>query len=114
MYAAMIATSADVGSCHPGPTGGAPIVWSPTIGIAVCPTTPMTTVARQAMMVNQTTHGFRRRVASEIAPSTGIDTATRSEEIPLPTATGVFFPTPRSDTSQTAKYNVAMFIEKIV
>src|SRR5690349_13906630 len=103
MNAAMIATSAGIGTCHPGAGGVAPIVWSPTIGIIVCPMTPIATVATQAITVNQTTHGLRRRVASEIAPSTGIDTATSSEEMPLPIATGVFFPTPRSDTSQTAK-----------
>jgi hypothetical protein len=63
--------------------------------------------------VNHTTHGLRLCVASEIAPNSGIDIAINADEIPFPSATMVLEAC-RSDTSHTAKYNVAMFIEKIV
>ena len=63
--------------------------------------------------MNPTTHGLRRRRESESAPSTGIDSATSSDATPLATAF-VVFDTPRSLTSHTAKYRLAMFIEKIV
>ena len=64
-------------------------------------------------MVNPTTHGFRRRRASDIAPSTGTDSTTRMDEMPLPTAYTVF-EARRSSMSQTEKYSVATFIEKMV
>jgi hypothetical protein len=65
------------------------------------------------MIVKPTTHGFRRRRASDNAPSTGTVATTSSEEMPLPTAYTVF-EAPRSAISQTEKYRVATFIEKMV
>jgi hypothetical protein len=63
--------------------------------------------------VNQTTHGFRRRRASEIAPSKGTDNTTRNDEIPFPNAYTVFDAC-KSAINHTEKYSVATFIEKIV
>jgi hypothetical protein len=68
----------------------------------VWPTIPIAAVAAQARTVNQTTQGFRRCVASDIAPNSGIETAIKADEIPLPRAT-IVFDAPRSDTSHTAK-----------
>jgi hypothetical protein len=48
-----------------------------------------------------------------MAPNTGIEKAIKADEIPLPKAT-IVFDAWRSETNQTAKYNVAIFIEKIV
>ena len=69
--------------------------------------------ATQDAMVNPTTHGFRRRRASEIAPSRGTERTTSSDEIPLPSAYTVL-EAPRSAMIQTEKYSVATFIEKMV
>jgi hypothetical protein len=65
------------------------------------------------MRVKPTTHGFRRWVASEIAPKTGIDTTTSAEAIPFTVAYSVL-ECPRSPTSHAAKYSVAIFIENTV
>jgi hypothetical protein len=73
----------------------------------------MRAVIATAISVNQTTQGFLRWVASEIAPKNGIDTTTSADEILLATAAMVF-DVPTSLTSHTAKKSVAMFIEKIV
>ena len=86
---------------------------SPINGSPVCPRTAMSTVHMQAITVNPTTHGFRRCVASEIAPKTGIETTTRAEAIPFTNAYYVL-ECPRSATSHAAKYSVAMFIENTV
>ena len=48
-----------------------------------------------------------------MAPNTGIEKAIKADEIPLSSAT-IVFDAWRSETNQTAKYNVAIFIEKIV
>src|ERR1044071_7601156 len=69
--------------------------------------------ARHEMSVNHTTHGFRRRRASEIAPRRGTDITTSNDEMPLPRAYTVFEAW-RSAISQTEKYSVATFIEKMV
>src|SRR5678816_543464 len=74
---------------------------------------PIAAQATQEAIVKPTTHGFRRRRASDTAPSTGTDTTTRMDEIPLPTAYTVFEAC-RSAMSQTEKYSVATFIEKMV
>ena len=66
-----------------------------------------------ARRVNPTTHGFLRWVASEIAPKTGIDSTTSTDEKLLATA-AIVFDAPMSSMSHTAKNSVAMFIEKIV
>src|SRR5881296_595212 len=73
----------------------------------------MAAVATHAAMVNPTTHHLRRRCASEMAPNTGIDSTTMTLATALATA-NVVLEAPRSSTSQTVKYNVATFIEKIV
>jgi hypothetical protein len=79
----------------------------------VYPTIPIAAHAAQDASVNPTTHHFRRRRASEIAPSTGIEMTTIALAIALATAKTVF-DEPRSFTSHTPKYIVAMFMEKIV
>ncbi len=63
--------------------------------------------------MNPTTHGLRRRRASESAPRKGIEITTSTDAIALAPAT-VMFDAPRSLTSHTAKYSEATFIEKIV
>ena len=63
--------------------------------------------------MNPTTHGLRRRRASETAPSTGTDNDERMDEMPFPTAYTVFDAC-RSAINQTEKYSVATFIEKMV
>src|SRR5665213_1494906 len=82
-------------------------------GMKCWPTAPMAAVETTATSVNPTTHGFRRLVTSDIAPSTGIEIMTRIDAIPFPSATSVLEPR-RSETIHTAKYSVAIFIEKIV
>src|SRR5829696_4031168 len=67
----------------------------------------------QQAMVNPITHGFRRPDTSEIAPNTGIDKATSADATAFAIPTIVFV-APRSVTNHTVKYNVAMFIEKMV
>ena len=60
-----------------------------------------------------TIHGLRRPRASEIAPSTGIESATSSDATPFATAYAEF-DAPRSEMSHTEKYSVATFIDQIV
>src|SRR5215475_5311082 len=74
---------------------------------------PIAAQATHAATVNPTTHGFRRRRASDRAPRTGIDRTTRIDAIALSSAYSVFVE-PRSSTSQAAKYSDATFMEKIV
>src|SRR4030095_6918463 len=57
--------------------------------------------------------GFRRRRASDSAPSTGIERTTRIDAIAFSVAYRVLVE-PRSSTSQAAKYSDATFMEKIV
>ena len=73
----------------------------------------MTTVMITEISVKPTTHGFRRCVASEIAPNNGMDRTTSTEETLLAIA-AIVFEAPTSLTSHTAKKSVAMFIEKMV
>src|SRR5687768_14155082 len=82
-------------------------------GTMVYPITPMAAVAAQAMMVNPTTHGFRRCRASEIGPKIGIDTRMSSDEIAVPMDIAML-DAPSTSTSQTAKNSVAMFIDQTV
>jgi hypothetical protein len=86
---------------------------SPTKGIISWPIIPIATVAMTDKMVNPITHGFRRCVMSDSVPNTGIDNMTSAEEIPFPNAMAVLEAC-KSDTSHTAKYNVATFMEKTV
>ena len=65
------------------------------------------------MIVNPTTHGLRRRRASDNAPRNGTESTTRIEEMSLPIAYKVL-DAPRSLINQTEKYSVATFIEKMV
>src|SRR6186713_184645 len=90
-----------------------PIVWAPAIGRVSWPRIPIAAQATHETMVKPTTHGLRRRRASDTAPSTGTDSTTRMDEMPLPTAYTVF-EARRSAISQTEKYSVATFIEKMV
>src|SRR5215203_7149634 len=83
------------------------------MGRVSCPRMPMAAHATHEAMVKPTTHGFRRRRASDTAPSTGTESTTRMDERPLPTAYTVF-EARRSAMSQTEKYSVATFIEKMV
>ncbi|MDE3052293.1 MAG: hypothetical protein KGJ70_00300 [Gemmatimonadota bacterium] len=72
----------------------------------------MTTQQTQHTTVNQTTHGLRRRRASETAPSTGMTAMTRSAASAL-AAPYIMLDAPRSLTSRAEKYSVATFIEKV-
>src|SRR5437870_4335366 len=82
-----------------------PTTSCPRRGNVVWPRTPMAAQARHDATVNQTTHGFLRRRASETAPSRGTDTTTRKDAMPLPTAYKVLDAC-KSATSQTEKYKV--------
>jgi hypothetical protein len=82
-------------------------------GTVVWPIIPMAAVITTEMIVNPTTHGFLRWVASEMAPKSGMENTTSNEEMLLATA-AIVFDAPTSLTSHTAKNSVAMFIEKIV
>ena len=90
-----------------------PAAIASTRGIIVCPTIPSRAVIPTARSVKPTTHGLRLCVASEIAPKTGIEMTTSSEDMLLATAAMVF-DAPTSSMSHTAKNSVAMFIEKMV
>src|SRR5262245_54126868 len=70
-------------------------------------------VAATQTRVEPTTHGFRRRVASETAPIQGARTSTTAEERLVASEYAVL-EAPRSVTIQTTKYSVATFIEKMV
>ena len=70
-------------------------------------------VAPAQTSVKPTTHGLRRRDASETAPIQGARRSTATEERLVATEYAVLV-APRSVTSQTAKYRVTTFIEKIV
>src|SRR6185503_20144459 len=73
--------------CHVGGgTAAPPITSAPAKGILVWPKIPMAAHARHDAIVNPTTHGLRRRVASEIAPKRGTDNTTRIDEMLLPSA----------------------------
>jgi hypothetical protein len=87
--------------CH-APGTVPPMVASPITGRVRWPSTPMAAQARQAAIVKPTTQGLRRRRASDSAPSTGTETTTRSEEMPLPRAY-TEFDAPRSAMSHTEK-----------
>src|SRR5919201_1063142 len=97
------------------PTGAAaaPLICSPINGSDVCPKMPIAAHPAQDKSVNPTTQRLRRRRASEIAPRKGIETTTSALANALADAYSVF-DEPRSLTSHTAKYSVAMFIEKMV
>src|SRR5829696_6628805 len=99
--------------CHPAGKLVPAIVSAPAMGRVSWPRMPIAAQARHEAMVNPTTHGLRRRRASDTAPSTGTDSTTRMDEMPLPTAYTVFEAC-RSAISQTEKYSVATFIEKMV
>jgi len=87
---------------------------SPYNGTPPCtPIHPIAAVATHEMTVNHTTHGLRRRRASEIAPNTGADTAIKIDEKAVPQATAEF-DDPRSTTSHVVKYSDATFIDQIV
>src|SRR5215208_3371464 len=90
-----------------------PIVSVPAMGRVSWPRTPIAAQATHEAMVKPTTQGLRRRRASDTAPSTGTDSTTRMDEMPLPTAYTVFEAC-RSAINQTEKYSVATFIEKMV
>ncbi len=90
-----------------------PIVSAPATGRVSWPRIPIAAQATHEAMVKPTTHGFRRRRASDTAPSTGTDSTTRRDEMPLPSAYTVLEAC-RSAMSQTEKYSVATFIEKMV
>ena len=79
-----------------------PIVSAPLIGRVSWPRSPMAAQAMHETIVNPTTHGLRRRRASDTAPSTGTDNTTRMDEMPFPTAYTVFDAC-RSAISQTEK-----------
>src|SRR5437588_5234367 len=108
---ASTATSARAGDVRNG--HATLVIPSPTSGSTTWPTTAIRNVATQAIIVNHTTHGLRRCVASEIAPKTGIETTTIAEAIPLTVAYRVLL-CPRSATNHAEKYSVAMFIENTV
>jgi hypothetical protein len=74
---------------------------------------PIAAVITHAATVNHTTYDLCLWVATEIAPNNGIDTTTSADEMLLPSAT-IVFDACRSETSHTAKYSVAMFMEKMV
>src|SRR5438105_2513383 len=74
---------------------------------------PIATQPRHDAMVNPTTHGLRRRRASEMAPSTGIAMTIKIDAAAFAIAYTRSVE-PRSLTIQTEKYSVATFIEKIV
>src|SRR5215218_8508086 len=98
---------------HPTGRLDPPMVSVPAMGRVSWPRMPIAAQATQDAMVNPTTHGLRRRRASDTAPSTGTESTTRMDEMPLPTAYTVFEAC-RSAISQTEKYSVATFIEKMV
>src|SRR4051812_21981909 len=87
-------------ACQPVGNDAGAFTDSPVRGSAVCPMYPITTNATHDSTVNPTTHTFRLRRASEIAPRNGIAANTKTEATPFPTATNVF-DDPRSLTSQT-------------
>src|SRR5215208_4865530 len=99
--------------CHPLGRLVPPIVSAPATGSVSWPRIPIAAQATHEAMVNPTTHGLRRRRASDTAPSTGTASTTRMDEMPLPTAYTVFEAC-RSAINQTEKYSVATFIEKMV
>src|SRR4051812_17608636 len=88
--------------CQPAGAAPGPISFSPIRGTVVWPKTPTIAVAIPASTVNHTTHHFRRRRASEIAPSTGSATTTIALAIALALAYNVF-DAPRSLTNHTVK-----------
>src|SRR5438046_1821284 len=99
--------------CKPGGAAASRTTFSPTSGNVVWPNIPMQAQATHEATVNPTTHDFRRRLASEIAPRIGNARRTRVLAMALATPYAMF-DVPRSHTSQTAKYSVATFMEKIV
>src|SRR6185503_8617244 len=82
-------------------------------GSMVWPNIPMRAQPRQDSRVKPTTHGLRRRRTSDSAPRNGIATTT-NKDATAPAAASSVLDTPKSSTSHTVKYNVAMFIEKMV
>src|SRR5258705_3065809 len=99
--------------CHSAGNTVPSTVSPPLIGRVSCPRMPMAAQARHETRVNPTTHGLRRRRASDTAPSTGTDSTIRMDETPFPIAYTVFDAC-RSAINQTEKYSVATFIEKMV
>src|ERR1051325_4785646 len=105
---------------------GAPLMWyesgltdppatlSPYIGTPPrVPTKPIAAVATQERTVNQTTHGFLRRRASEMAPRIGTLAAMMMEEIDV-AQEYTAFDAPRSTINQVARYSDTTFIDQIV
>src|SRR5687768_1256071 len=113
MNAMRIHVNVPIVGLHPTGRLAPPTVSAPATGRVSWPRIPIAAQAMQEAMVKPTTQGFRRRRASDTAPSTGIDSMTRMDEMTLPTAYTVF-DARRSSMSQTEKYSVATFIEKMV
>src|SRR3954462_1502331 len=73
-------------TCQPGGMLAGCATPSPIGGSVVCPSIPIAAQARQEAIVKPTTQGFRRRRASEIAPSAGIAMTIRIEATALAVA----------------------------
>src|SRR5262245_9184025 len=112
-YAANTQKSGAPLACQPAGTVAGVLTASPVSGRRRWPRTPITASARHERSVNPTTQALRRLRPSDNAPSTGIESNTSAEAIALAVAS-IVLETPRSVTSHTAKYNVAMFMEKMV
>src|SRR3954451_17764244 len=73
----------------------------------------MAAVATHEITVNHTTHGLRRRVASEMAPSNGTEIAMMIDEIDVAQEYAAL-DAPRSTTNQVARYSDTTFIDQMV
>src|SRR4029079_13658073 len=113
MNAISTITNGIVSDDERGGTELVPTTPSPTSGRECCPIAATRTVAAHDMIVNATTQGFRRWVASEIAPKNGIEITTMMDAIPLTVANSVFHRL-KSSTIHATKNRVIMFIENTV
>src|SRR4051794_17841201 len=93
----------DLAGCQCSGRSVPPITFVPYKGSCVRPKRPIAAVARHDSTVNRTTHGLRRRRASDTAPSTGIDTTTSNDAMPVAIAYAVS-DAPRSTTTHAEKY----------